>query len=105
MSVEVALGVLKFARDTWYKIPQKDRDRMIQAVKEKNIPQAIHLAAKYHMKFKNPTLKNIHCKICGKAIARTAKADFKTRMEKLRNHRRRMHKKGVKKAVETRKRK
>jgi len=50
--------------------------------------------------------KTVHCSICGKAFSGES---FKERMDKLRKHRKkehpRAHKKSVKKAVKTRKRK
>lgn len=93
MSLEVALGVLKFARDNWYKIPEKDRKKMLQAIKDKDVKTAVLIAAKYHLKFKNPRQKPIHCRICSKAIRGTSGKTFSVRMKKLRNHRKRMHKK------------
>jgi TRAP-type C4-dicarboxylate transport system substrate-binding protein len=109
MSVAVALEILNLSRSTWEKIPKKDKERIKKAIEEKRISVAKRIAEKYHKRFKNPCPKPIHCKICGKAIAGTAKADFKTRMAKLRRHRKRSHpkahKKSIKKAVRTRKEK
>ena len=109
MSVAVALEALKLSRDTWNKIPAKDKKRIIQAVKEKDMKTAVSLAAKYHVKYSNPCPKPIHCKKCGKAIKGTSGKPFSVRMAKLRSHRKRMHKsahkKSVKKAEKTRKEK
>jgi len=99
MSVALALTTLKFTYTTWYKIPKKDRERIIKALKEGKKSLAKRIAKKYHNRFKNPRPHNIKCSICGKRIRGTKDVEFGERMAKLRRHRKKKHKKAHKQSA------